>query len=80
MLHEQDATVEALLALIETVWAQPRRYRAAISDQQAGDGTEKIIELIDTVTGKKPRENIQRNGSGRGSVQQLTGRGLWRQA
>ena len=39
--------------LIETVWAQPERYRAAISDQQAGDGTEKIIELIDAVTGEK---------------------------
>ena len=53
VLHEQDATVEALLAAIEKVWAQPERYRAAISDQQAGDGTEKIIELIDAVTGVK---------------------------
>ncbi|MEL0217133.1 MAG: glycosyltransferase, partial [Gammaproteobacteria bacterium] len=53
VLHEQDATVEALLASIEKVWAQPERYRAAISDQQAGDGTEKIIELIDAVTGEK---------------------------
>jgi UDP-N-acetylglucosamine:LPS N-acetylglucosamine transferase len=53
VLHEQDATVESLLASIEKVWAQPERYRAAISDQQAGDGTEKIIELIDAVTGEK---------------------------
>ena len=50
VLPEQDATVDSLLALIETVWAQPERYRAAISGQLAGDGTEKIIELIDTVT------------------------------
>ena len=49
----QEATVEALRASIEKVWAQPERYRAAISDQQAGDGTEKIIELIDAVTGEK---------------------------
>ena len=52
VLHEQDATVETLLASIEKVWAQ-QALPSAISGQQAGDGTEKIIELIDTVTGEK---------------------------
>ncbi len=53
VLPEPDATVDSLLVLIESVWAQAEHYQAAISGQQADDGTDKIIELIDTITGKR---------------------------